>query len=234
MAVAIVGLAAMCSTWIPSKFKLIIWLTRAITLWVATKTVIPTGEAWDFLQPNIPTWTFVMVLGPLLGWWLIERLPTGTAATLGLSWILCIAASAFLSKDFLRITEPMLAIASVLGCVSIGTWFTKRAELVGAVAGPCLFGSGAAVASFQFNSFLGLPDALSWFAIVAPALAALVTLAVRRKGAHQTAENLVANESSHSIRAILSIVAACLVVSTTVVVWTLIASSGGAGGEEPW
>jgi hypothetical protein len=236
LAIGAVGLGAIAANWLPARWKLGAWLLRATALWLATRMIIPTGEAWEFLQPSLPVWTLVLVLGPLLAWCLIERLPSRSAGVLGLSWILCVAAAAFLSKDFLRVTEPMLAIASVLGCVSIGTLLSGRSEWIATVAGPCLFGSGAAVASFQFNSFLGLPDALSWLAIVAPAVAALVTLRLPSQ-AQLDAPSQVAGQSQPnaltSPRSLLLTVGACLILAIVVVVWTIVA--GGAGGaEEAW
>ncbi len=239
IAIGMVGLGAIIAQWLPSRLKLVAWLLRATALWLATRSILPAGEAWEFLQPSVPIWTLVLVLGPLLAWWLIERLPSRAAGVLGLSWILCVAAAAFLSKDFLRVTEPMLAIASVLGCVSLGTLFSGRSAWVATVAGPCLFGSGAAVASFQFNSFLGLPDSLSWLAILAPAAAALVTLSLPSQAQlMQGMESKSATEANQLLRIsrrhLLLILSACLSLSLVVIVWTLVASAGGAGGEEAW
>lgn len=222
VAVGIVGVGSIVALWLP--MKTVGWIVRGAALLLAAKTIVPTGEAWEFLRATSAWWMCVLVGSSMLGWWLIERLPGRAAGLLGLGWIFCIAAAAFLSKDFLRVTEPMLAVASVLGCASLGSLLTGRAPLVAGVAGPCLFGSGAAVASAQFNSFLGLPDTLSWLAIASPALAALATLAIA---------SVPAGRGSLSRRGVTLTLVACLALAGVVVAWTFIAS-GGFGAEEAW
>ncbi len=172
-AVAVVGAGSMLTISLPVRW--LAWALRGLALWLGTEMILPRGEAWEFLEPQLPVWRGVLIAGPLLSWWVIEgRSPRG-AGWLGLAWLPLFAASAFLSKDFLRVTEPMLALAAVLGSASLGALIIGKRNWAASIAGLSLFGCGAAVASAQFNSFLGLPDALSWAAILSPAAAALLS-----------------------------------------------------------
>ena len=222
VAFCIVGLASIVSVWI--SIKPIFWTVRAVGLLLAAIAIIPRGEAWEFLRPMIGIWVAVLVISSFLGWLLIERLPGKSAGVLGLGWIACVAAAAFLSKDFMRVTEPLLAVACILGCASLATLRTGRTNLIDGVAGPCLFGSGAIVASAQFNSFAGLPDALSWLAISSPAIAALATFVVPNKRM---------DDKAPGRRSSTLIIIACATVAVSVVLWTIIAS-GGLSTEEAW
>ena len=221
VAIGIVGVGSICGVWSPNAW--LAWTVRGAGVLLASWVVIPTGEAWEFLQPSLPVWVGVLVVSPLLAWWLLERREDRQAGVLGLGWILCLAAAAFLSKDFLRVTEPILAKAVVLGCASLATLVSARRELVSAVSGICLFGCGAAIANAQFNSFLGLPDGLSWLAIASPALAALIS--------HPFSSTRRTAEPPRK-RQLLVAVLACLLMAICVVVWLSIAS--GPVGESEW
>lgn len=172
--VALVALAAGVTSGL--KLSWLVWLIRAASVLLAAHFVFPVGEAWAFLLPVKEVWLASMVASTLVGWFLIERRQSRQAAELGLGWILLLIAAAYLtSQSFLRITEPLMAVASVLGCLGLANLWSRTPPLIGTAAGPCLFALSAAVASAQFNSFIGLPDALSWFAMSTPAMAALLT-----------------------------------------------------------
>ncbi len=172
--VALVALAAGVTSGL--KLSWLTWLIRAAAVLLAAQVVFPVGEAWAFLLPVKHVWLASMVLSTLIGWFLVERRQARQAAGLGLGWILLLIAAAYLtSQSFLKITEPLMAVASVLGCLGLANLWSGVPQLIATAAGPCLFALAAAVASAQFNSFIGLPDALSWFAMSTPAMAALFT-----------------------------------------------------------
>lgn len=214
-----VALAAILTTELRSIIA--VWLVRASATLVAAYLIFPTGEVWKDLLPSQNMWIFFCVVSTLVGWFLIEQQPPRRAAVLGLSWIALFAAAAFLtSQSFLKVTEPLLAVSSVVGCLSLASLTASSTKLVAASAGPVLFALSAEVSSAQFNSYLELPNSLSWLAMSSPALAALLTQIAARK------------TDSTAVTKSFCLVAICgsLLLATLLVVWTQFALP--VGGEE--
>ncbi|MCA9132207.1 MAG: hypothetical protein KDA45_03600 [Planctomycetales bacterium] len=181
LGVTVVGVAAILAVWIP--WSPLAWAVRLLAVGLATYGMIPRGEAWEFLLPSENYWLAAMWLSVSVGWWSIVRRSPAQAAVLGLAWIPSVAAAAFLTaQSFLKVTEPLLAVASILGWLSLFSWPRWSGALANAAAGPCLFALAAAVASAQFNSYLGLPDSLSWLAMSCPAIVGLLGLPWTSRG----------------------------------------------------
>ncbi len=181
---ALAGFGCWCSCLTANKplpLKAVGWILCAVCIGIAADLMIPTGESWLFLLPKKSLWWSLMWAGPLLSQWSGQRMERRTVACLGLAWILCIAACAFLTSSFLRITEPLFAISSILGCAGLGTLLSKRTNYLACLTGPSTFAVAAIVANAQFNSYAGLPDSLSWLAMSSLPLAALLTWAVGRR-----------------------------------------------------
>jgi hypothetical protein len=219
-ALALVGLGSLVALVITNQ--VLAWLVRATAVFFAARMVIPVGEGWEDIADSAPIWLAFMVGGTLLAWSLIARLPRQWPGVVGLTWISCVVAAAFLSKDFLRVTEPLLAVATVIGMASLMGLFRGDRQIVAAVSGPALFATSAAVANAQFNSFLGLPDALSWLAIMAPGLAALTTLVVPSS----------APEAPLQRWKVALFILTCVALAAAVILWTTVA--GEAGGADDW
>jgi hypothetical protein len=171
-AVVLVALAGAVTAGLTSSW--LVWTLRILATLIASGVIFPTGEAWGFLWPARFQWWAVMTISTVVGWSLCHVQPPKLAAFLGLNWIVLLVAAAYLtSQSFLKVTEPLMAVASVLGCLSLFSLGGRTSQWVSLAAGPCLFATSAAVASAQFNSFLGLPDRLSWFTMATPSLLAV-------------------------------------------------------------
>jgi hypothetical protein len=171
-AVGLVALAAAVTAGLTNSW--LVWSLRLLATLIACGVIFPTGEAWEFLRPAQFPWFACMTLSTVVGWYLSQALAPKPAAILGLNWIVLLVAAAYLtSQSFLKVTEPLMAVASVLGCLSLFSLGGGAPRMVSLAAGPCLFATAATVASAQYNSFLGLPDSLSWFTMATPSLLAL-------------------------------------------------------------
>ncbi len=222
LATGIVSLAGMKPLWLTHPIA--VWSARGAALMAATMMVFPRGESWEFLQLSLKYWFAVIVSSSLAGWWLIDRRTSREGGVLGIGWIACVAAGAFLtSQSFLKVTEPLLAVASIFGWTGIAAFWWPQSRLVSTIAGPSLFALSAAIASAQFNSFLGLPDALSWLAVASPAIAAFV-------GSWFSVPSQTSDAPRIARYAIVTI-ALCLLLAVAVIVWTVLA---GEVGSESW
>ncbi len=217
--VALVALAAVVTAGLNNVW--IVWLLRGGAVFVAALAVFPLGEAWEFLLPKRHIWLSTITLGTVVGWFCIERRQPLASAILGIGWILILIAAAYLtSQSFLKVTEPLMAVAAVLGCLSLLSLRRGSPQLLGVAAGPCLFASSSAIASAQFNSFLGLPDTLSWLAILAPASAAAVT--------DWTCAS--ANARGRLYQSLWLTLIVCVGLAAVIIAWTELAQP--VGGEE--
>lgn len=153
------------------------YLLLIVASLIAAAIVFPQGEAWEFLLPKKPYWFAAIVTSVVLATYLAERRSNREQGVLLLAWIGCMAAAAFLTaQSFLKVTEPLLAVSSLFGCYGIATLCFRRPwGLAGLI--PCsLFAASAAIANAQFNSYLGIGDSLSYFAMAGPLLVAAVSL----------------------------------------------------------
>ncbi|MFK7736047.1 MAG: hypothetical protein AB8B50_08475 [Pirellulaceae bacterium] len=157
-----------------------------IALFVATGMIFPTGEAWEFLQKEKVRWYSFLIIVPVVSLLASVRCPGRLLGTLALAWIPATVAAAFLTaQSFMRVTEPILAYASVLGVLGIIRLLRADSQfLVGAIA-PVVFALSGSVAQAQFNSFLGLKNSLSFAAIsqvaVVAAFASILVIKSRAK-----------------------------------------------------
>lgn len=211
--VAVVALASLLPT---SSLAAIAWLVRFALLALGAWIVFPTGESWDFLLPKRTEWIATMTLAAGVPWWCLSKLPSRVGGVLSLSLIACFAASAFLTaQSFLKVTEPIFAVSSLLGCVGIAAiLFSRSHERVGratlqGTAGVALFAFAAIVGNSQFNSYLGLTDRLTQFAMCTPALAAVATLPL-----------LFAQRISAK-SALAVCVPVCLILAAAIAAWTV-------------
>lgn len=202
------------------------WAIRLGFAAFASWTVFPTGEAWEFLLTSRFYWIAALTISSLIGWLGIETRSPRASGILALAWIPCFAASAFLTaQSFMKVTEPLLAVSSVVGCFGLAAIVSRRSELIHNAAGPCLMASVAAIANAQFNSYLGLSDLLSGLAMFAPAIVALASFPFVSRRESPTAA------AFSGVMGIMVTLSASLIVSAAIVVWTQIASGGG---EEQW
>jgi hypothetical protein len=208
VAVALVALSAAVTAGLTKPGW--VWTVRVLAVAIASATIFPTGEAWEFLLPTRYQWLALITLSTCVGWILCHALAPQLAAILSLNWIVLLVAAAYLtSQSFLKVTEPLMAVASVLGCLSLLSLRSGAPRMVSWAAGPCLFATSAAIASAQFNSFLGLPDALSWYAMLTPALLALATYRFAGSAGH-----------GGSGKYALICVVVALVLAATLIGWT--------------
>ncbi len=216
--VALVALGGILTQWIPNTF--IRWTLRLVTLVGAAIVIFPTGEAWQELTKDRSAWIAAMSLSSFLGWLLISYQTPRRQAVVGFGWIFLFASCAFLTaQSFLKVTEPLLAVASVVGCVSIASCLSRNSQqLLPAVAGPCLFALSVAVASAQFNSYLGLSNWLSWLGMSSPAMAAAVSMLVPA-----TQDGQVRLTRWHALATVIT----CLLLAGAIVGWTQVAAASG-------
>lgn len=216
------------------------WSIRLAAVLVATWIIFPTGEAWEFLQPSRNTWFAAIAISTIAAWFLAEQQTPRNRGQLALAWIPLLAASAFLtSQSFLGITEPLLAVSSLLGCFGLYASRGGSERLIRAAFGPCLFGFVVIVAGAQFNSFLGLNNWLSYLGMFSPALVGLPALVpwgrpspkAQGLAPHAKHDN-VPSEGSRILRLLPVLLTWVLsaAVTTGIVAWTVIAT----GGEESW
>lgn len=201
----------------------LVWMIRTIALSIAAMFVFPTGEGWEFLAESQNYWILAIVLSTLTGWWGMEQRLHRMKGVLALAWIPVFAATAALtSESFLGVTEPLLAVSSIFGCYGIAALSVKSPIPLNSVTGPSLFAFSSATANAQFNSFLDLPNTLTYLAMFSPGLAAVLSLAFLARS----------SEKARTARHVTITVAACLICALALIVWTRM--SLGGGGEEEW
>lgn len=226
LAVTVVGIPGALAAHLPNPAK---WAVKTLAVVCAAMLVFPTGEAWDFLQETKIQWIAAMAAGCLIAWSLLNQRNAPRAGILALGWIASLVAAAFLTaQSFMRVTEPMLAIASVFGIMGFAAIWQHRSQLLLGAAGPSLFAMAAGLASAQFNSYLGMSDRLTWLAMLAPATAALLSHPFReRSGTDASATPATARGKYQSVITIIL----CLILAAAVIGWTQVAAGVG---EEEW
>ena len=156
----------------------------AIALAAATAAwlIYPRGETWAELQDQQYQWCAVITLAASFGWWGIAGCQPTVASTVGLATIPLLIASAFMtSLSIMKVTEPLIAIATVLGlCSLIDLRLTGRRSLPIMIA-PTLFAMSGFIAHASFQSYLNLPRGLYFLAMLSPAIVALVARMTQRK-----------------------------------------------------
>ena len=148
----------------------------------AAMLIYPSGDAWASIQDQRVQWCVVMTLAASLGWWGLAGCQPSVASTVGFATIPLLIASAFLnSLSMMKVTEPLIAIATVLGlCSLIDLRLSGRRSLPVMIA-PTLFAMSGFIAHANFQSYLGLPRTLYFLAMLSPAIVALVARMAQQK-----------------------------------------------------
>lgn len=240
-ATVIVALAGVLTTFLPAFPR---WILRAGALAVASWMVFPVGESWEFLAERKMLWLAAMALAPFVGWVCVGRCSVGQSAALGFGWIMCFATATLLTaQSFLKVTEPMFAVSSVIGCFAIATlrWKLKpSASWLDGAAGPCLFAYAAFIANAQFNSYAGITDWLSFLAMFTPAVAGLLSVVFFPfdAGGLTTADSAQGAKNARRGAAMLlpcATLLLCVATAAPVAVWTYYAAGlGEQSSEEEW
>lgn len=163
---------------VPAYVRLI---AIAIAVASAAWLIFPRGDAWSELQSQQGWWCVVITLAASLAWWGIAGCRSPVAITVGLATIPLLIASAFLtSLSIMKVTEPLIAVATVLGLSSlIDLRHNDRALPI--VIAPTVFAMSGFVAHANFQSYLNLPRTLYFLAMLSPAIIALAARMAQRK-----------------------------------------------------
>ncbi len=190
----------------------------ALAVALAAWLIFPRGDAWAELQSQQNQWCTVVTLAASFAWWGVAGCQPRVAATVGLATIPLLIASAFLtSLSLMKVTEPLIAVASVLGCCSLIDLRLSGRRSLPIMIAPSLFAMSGFVAHASFQSYLNLPRTLYFLAMLSPAIVALAARVSQRKSARL---------------AIGVTVGLALVLAATVSVWTYVA--GDVGAEAEW
>ncbi len=185
---------------------------------VAAWLIFPRGETWAELQSEQNQWCLVIALSASLAWWGIAGCRPAVSIAVGFATIPLLIASAFLtSLSIMKITEPLIAVATVIGlCSLIDLRLTGRGSLPIMFA-PALFAMTSFIAHANFQSYLGLPRTLYFLAMFSPALVALAARMSQRNSTRV---------------AIATTVCMALLIAATMAGWTYVA--GEVGAEPEW
>ncbi|RMF44845.1 MAG: hypothetical protein D6753_01490 [Planctomycetota bacterium] len=155
-----------------------LWAVRLAVVVGAGYLVFPSGPGWEFLASTRVPWLGAMALAAVVPWIVLSMVNRTVAGHLLLASLPAWAAAGFLtSQSFMKVTEPMLAVATLSGSAGLTLLCLRRVPPLAAGLGALHFVGAAAIAQAQFNSYLGLPDGCSWFAMLLPAgLAAMAAL----------------------------------------------------------
>ena len=197
-------------------------LARCVAIAIAAATaawlIYPRGETWAELRSQQNQWCIVITLAASFGWWGIAGCRPSVASTVGLATIPLLIASAFVtSLSIMKVTEPLIAIATVLGlCSLLDLRLTDRRSLPMMFA-PTMFTMSGFIAHASFQSYLQLPKTLYFLAMLSPTIVALVARMTQRKS------------TGFAIGASILL---ALLLSTAIGSWGYIA--GEVGTEEKW
>jgi hypothetical protein len=163
---------------VPAYFRLI---SIAIAVASAAWLIFPRGDAWSELQSQQGMWCVVITLAASLAWWGIAGCRSPVATTVGLATIPLLIASALLtSLSIMKVTEPLIAVATVLGLCSLLDLRRNDRALPIAIA-PTVFAMSGFIAHANFQSYLNLPRTLYFLAMLSPAIIALAARMAQRK-----------------------------------------------------
>jgi hypothetical protein len=202
----------------PSMSVITQLIAIALAVALAAWLIFPRGDTWAELQNQQYQWCTVITLAASFAWWGVAGCQPRVASTVGLATIPLLIASAFLtSLSLMKVTEPLIAVASVIGwCSLIDRRLGGRRSLPIMIA-PSLFAMSGFVAHASFQSYLNLPRTLYFLAMLSPAIVALAARLSQRK----------------STRFAIGVtVGLALVLAATVSGWTYVA--GDVGAEEEW
>lgn len=164
--------------------------TAAIVQWIAISSaagcaawlIFPRGDTWAELQSQQNQWYIVLSLAAGLGWWGVAGCRPPVASTVGLATIPLLIASAFLTAlSILKITEPLIAVATMLGLCSLIDFRLRGRRSLPIMIAPALFAMSGFIAHANFQSYLNLPRTLYFLALFSPAILGLVARMSQRK-----------------------------------------------------
>lgn len=165
-----------------SVLDLIHGVALAVIVAAGTWLIYPHGEAWAELQDQQSQWCIVLALTASLCFWGIAGCQPIIASTVGLATIPLLIASAYLSSlSMMKVTEPLIAIATVIGVCSLADLFLSGRRSLPIMIAPTLFAMSGFIAHANFQSYLNLPRTLYFLAILSPAIIALVARMTQRK-----------------------------------------------------
>lgn len=168
----------------PPRFTIELFQGVALAAIVACAAwlIFPTGGGWTSVLDQRYQWCAVITLAVSFGWWGIAGCQPAVASTVGLATTLLLIASAFLnSLSMMKVTEPLIAIATVLGlCSLIDLRLTGRRVLPIMLA-PTLFAMSGFIEHANLQSYLDLPRTLYFLAMLSPAILALVARTAQQK-----------------------------------------------------
>ena len=201
-----------------SSSSIVQWIAIAAAALSAAWLIFPRGDAWAELQNDQAQWCLVIALSTSLAWWGIAGCRPAVSSAVGLATIPLLIASAFLtSLSIMKITEPLIAVATVIGlCSLIDLRLTGHKSLPIMLA-PALFAMASFIAHANFQSYLGLPRTLYFLAMLSPALVALAARISQRKSTRV---------------AIAATFCMALLLAATMAAWTYVA--GDVGAEPEW
>ncbi len=201
-----------------SASAIVQWAVITIFATAAAWLIFPRGDTWAELQSQQNPWCLVIALSVSLAWWGISGCRPAVAVTVGFATLPLLIASAFLTAlSIMKITEPLIAIATVIGLCSLIDLRLTAGRTLPIMFSPTIFAMSSFIAHASFQSYLGLPRTLYFLAMLSPAIVALVARMSQRKS------NLVA---------ILATLATALALAAAMASWTYVA--GEVGAEPEW
>ncbi len=154
---------------LPRSIKVVSWLFRLAGLVGASFIIFPSGESWAELQAVRWWWIGLMSMGVVAAWLVVSSCHWSVRPSVGFAFVVWTVAVAFLvSQSFMKVTEPILAMATVLGLASLFDVLRFSYRAVVSVAGVTLFAAAAAVAHGNFYSFLDISRNVYGLAILTP------------------------------------------------------------------
>ena len=211
-----------------STASIVQWIAITVGALAAAWLIFPRGDSWAELQSEQNQWCLVIALSASLAWWGIAGCRPVVAITVAFATISLLIASAFLtSLSIMKITEPLIAVATVIGLCSLialrlgglkaSSQHPHRPSLLPMMLAPTLFTKASFIAHASFQSYLGLPRTLYFLAMLSPAIVALVARMSQRKS------------TGVAIAATISV---ALILAASLAAWTYVA--GEVGAEPEW
>ncbi len=201
-----------------SPLAIVQWFAISVAAFIAAWLVFPSGESWAELQSQRLQWCSVIALAASLAWWGIVGCHSSVATTVGFATIPLLIASAFLtSLSIMKVTEPLIAVATVLGICSLLDLRKKVRRSLPMLFAPTLFATAGFLAHANFQSYLGLPRTLYFLAMLSPAIVALAARMAQRKSTRF---------------AVALTICLAILLAAGVAAWTYVA--GDVGAEPEW
>jgi hypothetical protein len=182
------------------------WILRISATVGAALIIFPTGEAWLELKSSRWWWVSLIAISVSFSWFSLSRCDRRVAPFVGIAFVpWLIAAAVLTAQSFLKVTEPLMAIATVIATVSMLDLTGKTRAVLIVAAGIMHVGASAIVAHGYFYSYLDIPRNLYAFTISAPLLIALSARLTQRYSL----------QLAQSLPIVLSLLLATLIITLT-------------------